>query len=58
MVEKYIDSLVAYAVKNGLAEPVDKRVLVNRLLDILEKPDYEPSAEAPIEDLEEILYTF
>ncbi|MBE6893687.1 MAG: UDP-glucose--hexose-1-phosphate uridylyltransferase [Ruminococcaceae bacterium] len=55
MVEKYIDSLVAYAVKNGLAEPVDKRVLVNRLLDILEKPDYEPSAEAPIEDLEEIL---
>jgi len=55
MVEKYIDSLVAYAVKIGLAEPVDKRVLVNRLLDILEKPDYEPSAEAPIEDLEEIL---
>lgn len=55
MVEKYIDSLVAYAIKNGLAEPVDKRVLVNRLLDILEKLDYEPSSEAPIEDIEEIL---
>lgn len=55
MVERYIDSLVAYAIKNGFAEPVDKRVLVNRLLDILEKPDYEHSSEAPIEDIEEIL---
>ncbi len=54
-VETYIDSLVSYAIKNGLAEPVDKKVLTNRLLDILEKPDYEPSGEALTEDIEEIL---
>ncbi|MCI7725945.1 MAG: UDP-glucose--hexose-1-phosphate uridylyltransferase [Clostridiales bacterium] len=39
----------------GLAEPVDHQVLTNRLLDILRKDDYEPSAEPQSEDLEEIL---
>ena len=54
-IETYIDSLVSYAMNRGLAEPVDHQVLTNRLLDILRKDDYEPSAEPQSEDLEEIL---
>ena len=54
-IETYIDSLVAYAMNNGFAEPVDHMVLTNRLLDLLHKDDYEPSEELLIEDLEEIL---
>ena len=54
-IETYIDSLVSYAMNNGLAEPEDHIVLVNRLLDLLGKPDYEPSDEPQSEDLEEIL---
>ena len=44
-IETYIDSLVSYAMNNGLAEPVDHMVLTNRLLDLLRKDDYEPSTE-------------
>ena len=54
-IETYIDSLVSYAMNNGLAEPADHVVLVNRLLDLLRKDDYEPSEEPQSEDLEEIL---
>ena len=54
-IETYIDSLVSYAMNNGLAEPVDHMVLTNRLLDLLRKDDYEPSDEVLTEDLEEIL---
>ena len=54
-IETYIDSLVSYAMNNGLAEPVDHMVLTNRLLDLLHKDDYEPSDEPQTEDLEEIL---
>ena len=54
-IETYIDSLVSYAMNTGLAEPEDHIVLVNRLLDLLGKPDYEPSDEPQSEDLEEIL---
>ena len=54
-IETYIDSLVSYAMNNGLAEPADHMVLTNRLLDILRKDDYEPSNETQTEDLEEIL---
>ena len=54
-IERYIDSLVSYAMSRGLAEPVDRQVLTNRLLDILRKDDYEPSQEPLSEDLEEIL---
>ena len=54
-IETYIDSLVSYAMNSGLAEPEDHWVLVNRLLDILQKPDYEPSDEPMTEDIEEIL---
>ena len=54
-IETYIDSLVAYAMNTGLAQPEDHQVLVNRLLDLLDKSDYVPSGEPMIEDLEEIL---
>ena len=54
-VETCIDSLVAYAMNHGLAEPVDHQVLTNRLLDLLHREDYTPSQELLSEDLEEIL---
>ena len=54
-IETYIDSLVAYAMNTGLAEPVDHQVLTNRLLDLLHREDYTPSDELLSEDLEEIL---
>lgn len=54
-IETYIDSLVSYAMNTGLAEPCDHQVLLNRLLDLLRKDDYEPSDEPQSEDLEEIL---
>ena len=54
-IETYIDALVSYAMNTGLAEPEDHQVLLNRLLDLLAKPDYEPSEEPQPEDLEEIL---
>ena len=54
-IETYIDSLVSYAMNNGLAEPVDHVFLTNRLLDLLHKEDYVPSDEPQSEDLEEIL---
>ena len=54
-IETYIDAFVSYAMNNGLAEPEDHQVLVNRLLDLLQKEDYTPSDELLTEDLEEIL---
>ena len=54
-IETCIDSLVSYAMNNGLAEPCDHVVLVNRLLDLLRLDDYAPSDESQSEDLEEIL---
>ena len=54
-IETYIDAIVSYAMNTGLAQPEDHRVLVNRLLDLLEKPDYEPSDEPQPEDIEDIL---
>ncbi len=54
-IEAYIASLVAYAMNTGLAQPEDHQVLINRLLDLLNKSDYEPSGEPMSEDLEEIL---
>ena len=54
-IETYIDSLVTYAVNCGLAEPVDRQVLTNRLLDLLHRDDYTPSDEPQTEDLEEVL---
>ena len=54
-IETYIDSLVAHAIECGLAEPVDQQVLINRLLDLLRKDDYEPTDEPLVADLEEIL---
>ena len=54
-IETYIDALVSYAMNTGLAEPEDHRVLLNRVLDLLGRQDYEPSTEPQPEDLEEIL---
>ena len=54
-IETYIDALVSYAMNTGLAEPEDHLVLVNRLLELLNKPDYEPSDELQPEELEDIL---
>ena len=54
-IETYLDSLISYAMNCGLAEPEDHQVLLNRLLDLLRKDDYEPSDEPQMEDLEEIL---
>ena len=57
-IETYIDSLVSYAMNNGLAEPVDHQVLTNRLLDLLRLDDYVPSQEPQSEDLEQILPSY
>ena len=54
-IETYIDALVSYAMNTGLATPEDHWVLINRILDILQKPDYEPSEEPQPDDIEEIL---
>ena len=54
-IETYIDALVAYAVRVGLADVLDRQVLINRLLDILHLDAYEPSEEVLPQDLEEIL---
>lgn len=55
MIERYLDSLVEYAVRTGLAQETDRRVLTNRLLDILRLDDYTPSREPLMEELEPIL---
>ncbi len=55
MIERYLDSLVEYAVRTGLAQEADRRVLTNRLLDILRLDDYTPSREPLMEELEPIL---
>lgn len=54
-IETCIDSLVAYAMNTGLAEPDDHIVLTNRILDLLRMDEYTPSDELLTEDLEEIL---
>ncbi|MBQ2861874.1 MAG: galactose-1-phosphate uridylyltransferase, partial [Oscillospiraceae bacterium] len=54
-IETYIDALVSYAMNTGLAQPEDHRVLINRILDLLGKPDYEPSDEPQPENIEDIL---
>ena len=54
-IETCIDSLIAYALRKGLAQPEDTVVLRNRILDILRKDDYAPSEEPLISDLEAIL---
>ena len=50
-----IDSLVCYAVDTGLAAEEDRRVLTNRLLDILHLEDYCGDGKGTRTDLEEIL---
>lgn len=55
LIETCIESLVSYAMNTGLAKPEDHVFLVNQLLELLQKDDYEPSQEPQSEDLEEIL---
>ena len=51
-IETCIDSLVAYAISRGLAQPEDEVVLRNRILDILRRDDYAPGGEPLSTDLE------
>ena len=54
-IETCIDSLVCYAMNQGLAEPEDHIYLTNRLLEALDMDDYTPSNEELSEDVEAIL---
>ena len=54
-INAYIDSLVSYAVRTGLAMEEDRRVLTNRLLDLLHLEDYSGDGRGDCEDLEQIL---
>ena len=54
-IETCIDSLVCYAMNQGLAEPEDHICLVNRLLEALAMDDYASSNEELSEDIEAIL---
>ena len=50
-----IDSLVSYALRTGLAQQEDRRVLTNRLLDILHLEDYQGDGQGECQPLEGIL---
>ncbi len=54
-IDGYIDSLVSYALDSGLAQEEDRRVLTNRLLDILHLEDYAGDGRGNCQDLEQIL---
>lgn len=54
-IDAWIDSLVQYAVTTGLAQEEDRRVLTNRLMDILRVEDHDPAHCELCTDLEEIL---
>ena len=54
-IETLLESLVAYAIRCGLAEEEDRTVLINRLLDLLRLDSFEPAGEPLCEDLETIL---
>ena len=54
-IDSCIDSLVSYALRTGLAQEEDRRVLTNRLLDILHLEDYQGDGQGKIQDLEQIL---
>ena len=54
-IDTYIDSLVSYALHKELIEPEDRQVIVNRLLDLLQKDDYVLTDEPQTEELEKIL---
>lgn len=54
-IETYMDALTAYAIDRGLAQPEDRQVLTNKLLEILRLDAYAPSEEPLPRDLEAIL---
>ena len=54
-IDTCIDSLVDYTLRTGLAMEEDRRVLTNRLLDLLHLEDYTGSGQGDCRDLEQIL---
>ena len=54
-IETLLESLVAYAIRCGLAEEEDRTVLINRLLDLLRLDSFDAAGEPLCEDLETIL---
>lgn len=54
-IETCIDSLIAYALSCGLAQPEDQMVLRNRLLEALKLDEYRPAGEPQMDHLEAIL---
>ena len=54
-IETLLESLVAYAIRCGLAEEEDRTVLINRLLDLLRLDSFDAADEPLCEDLETIL---
>ena len=54
MIDASIQKLINYAVKNGLIEEADRAYAANRIIEILDKDDFN-SCEVPEEDLEVIL---
>ena len=54
-IDTCIDSLVDYALRTGLAMEEDRRVLTNRLLDLLHLEYYTGSGRGDCRDLEQIL---
>lgn len=57
-IDTYIESLVVYAIRKKLAMPEDRVYLINRLLDLIGKDDYEWHDELLCEELEVILDGF
>ena len=53
--ERYIKSLVQYGLDTGLIDPADKRLALNRILELLQADAYEEPAAPCITELEEIL---
>ena len=54
-IETLLESLVAHAIRCGLAEEEDRTVLINRLLDLLRLDSFDAADEPLCEDLETIL---
>jgi len=55
MIDKYIRSLVEYGLSKGLITEADKIYAVNRILEILQRSDYQETSEPVETDLEKIL---
>ncbi len=45
MIDRSLDQLIAYALDKGLIDPLDKTFILNSLLDLIGKPDYQPDPD-------------